>query len=240
MSSALWKAFAVGSVTEEEAPELSVLIEARKAVPPPSTRPVRRRVGSRPTPALMTRRRSWAASGRLPPRLASMFTLAEQAVLSVVAVEVQRSGACTLTLEHIAASAGVCRSTVKNALREAQHLGLIRVEERRLTAWRNAPNRVPIVSAEWRTWMRLRSKGAGGQAIPSNNRATATERVAGGQGCRVILDGFKALDGASPHPDQAQARAPFFRPRRSARAGTPARRGTFPSGSIGTALGRRA
>ncbi len=47
LSSALWKAFAVGGVTEEEASELSALIEAKKAAPAPQ-KPVQRRVGSRP------------------------------------------------------------------------------------------------------------------------------------------------------------------------------------------------
>ena len=121
----------------------------------------------------MARRRSWAASGRLPPRLAAMFTLAEQAVLSVVAVQVERAGACTYTLEHIAALAGVCRSTVKNALREAHRLGLIRVEERRLTAWRNAPNRVTVVSTEWLAWMRLRSRGGGGGKVLSSTSTSS-------------------------------------------------------------------
>ena len=36
----------------------------------------------------MEHRRRWASSGAMPPALASRFTLAEQAVLSVVAAEV--------------------------------------------------------------------------------------------------------------------------------------------------------
>ena len=84
----------------------------------------RRPVGTRPrTSASMDRRRRWAASGRLPPQIAARFTLAEQAVLAVVAAEAAKRGACTLTLDHIAAWAGVCRSTVKNALREARQHG---------------------------------------------------------------------------------------------------------------------
>src|SRR5215217_1942324 len=133
-------------------------------------RPVQQRVGSRPrSSASMERRRSWAAAGRLPPALAARFTLAEVSVLAVVAAEVAKAGECTLTLEHIAALAGVCRSTVKNALREAQGLGFIRIEERRLSAWRNAPNRVTIVSPEWLLWLRLGRKGGGGKSVPPTN-----------------------------------------------------------------------
>src|SRR5215212_757653 len=158
----LWRAYAAGSVTEAQASELSDLIETRKALPT-AGRPTQRRVGSRPrTPASMARRRSWAASGRLSPQIASRFTLAEQAVLAVVALEVVKRGSCRLAIDHIAALAGVGRSSVKNALREAHGLGLVRIEERRLTGFRNDTNIVTILSAEWTSWLRLRRGGGGG------------------------------------------------------------------------------
>jgi hypothetical protein len=88
-------------------------------------------------------------------------------------------GACTLTLDHIAALAGVCRSSVKNALRQAQALGFIKIEERRLTAWRNAPNRVTVVSPEWLNWLRLRkgtlSHRGGGKSVPPTNTSLRKE-----------------------------------------------------------------
>src|SRR4051812_25289580 len=101
------------------------------------------------------------SSGAMPPALACRFTLAEQAVLAVVAAEVARHGRCTLVIDHIAALAGVSRATVKRALREVQRLSLVRIEERRLSAWRNAPNVVTIVSSEWSAWLRMRRKGVG-------------------------------------------------------------------------------
>ena len=110
----------------------------------------------------MERRRRWAASGALPPALAARFTLAETAVLAVLAAEVLRHGACTLTVGHIAALAGVSETTVRNALRAARGLGLLTIEERRLTAWRNAPNVVRLVSREWLAWLRLRAPKGGG------------------------------------------------------------------------------
>ena len=106
----------------------------------------------------------------MPPALAARFTLAETAVLAVLAAEVLRHGACTLTVGHIAALAGVSETTVRNALREARGLGLLTLEERRLTAWRNAPNVVRIVSREWLAWLRLRAP---------------TERAPGG-GCKFV------------------------------------------------------
>jgi hypothetical protein len=169
LSGVLWKAYAAGQVTEEEASQLSELIEARKAILATET-PVRRRVGSQPrSSASMERRRSWAAAGRLPPALAARFTLGEAAVLAVIASEVTKRGACSLAIGHIAALAGVCASTVKNALRAAHGLGLIRIEERRLTAWRNLPNLVTITSPEWLSWLRLGPKGGGGKFVPGTN-----------------------------------------------------------------------
>jgi hypothetical protein len=144
VAKALWQAFGEGKVTEAEAEALSALIDVRslssgrnpngtKTDAPQASRAAdtastqsgagcaRRAVGSRPrSDASMERRRRWAASGRLPPGLAARFTLAEQAVLALVAAEVARRKDCRLSIENMAAVAGVCRSTVKNAIREAQ------------------------------------------------------------------------------------------------------------------------
>ena len=116
----------------------------------------RRAAGSRPrTDASMERRRRWAASGRLPPGLAARFTLAEQAVLSLVAAETVRRKDCRLAVGHLAAIAGVAETTVRNAIREAVKLGLVTVEERRVTGFRNDTNVVRIASPEWTAWLRL-------------------------------------------------------------------------------------
>ena len=161
VSALLWRAYGAGSITESEAQSLAELIEARKAAPV-TGKPVQRRVGSRPrSSASMERRRRWASSGAMPPQLQARFTLAESAVLAVVAAEVRTKGSCSLTLGHIAALAGVCRKTVKMALREAVEHGLMRVQERRLTAWRNASNVINITSPEWNAWVRLRRRGEG-------------------------------------------------------------------------------
>src|SRR5215211_7384048 len=190
VSSLLWRAYAAGQVSEAEASELSELIEARRAIPVPPPRP-RLRVGSRPrTPESLARRRRWVAGGLLPPALASRFTAAETAVLSVVATEVLKHGRCTLVIERMAALAGVGRSTVKRALRAAQELGLARIEERRVSAWRNAPNVVTITSAEWTGWLRMRRRGVGSKSEPpriqENNKGTSAQRnrtwAAEGQG----------------------------------------------------------
>ena len=180
VSSLLWKAYAAGQVSEAEASELSEAIELKRAIQA-AGKPVQRRFGSRPkTPASLERRRRWAASGALPPALAARFTLAETAVLAIIAAEHVKQGRCVLTLDHIAALAGVGRSTVKRAMRTAQGLGLVRIEERRVSAWRNAPNVVTITSSEWTTWLRMRRRGVGSNSEPprlqESNKGTSAQR----------------------------------------------------------------
>ncbi len=89
------------------------------------------------------------------------FTLAEHTVLAVVAAEVAEKRECTLTLECIVAVVGVCRKTIKNAFRQAESLGLLRIEVRWLTNWRNAPNRVTILPAGVAVLARTAATGRG-------------------------------------------------------------------------------
>ena len=202
VASALWKAFGEGHLSEAEAETLAGLIEARQSSPrrgvnlpagqgmaispipsePPSDRTgsPRSRAGSRPrTDASMERRRRWAASGRLPPAIAARFTLAEQAVLSLVAAETARRKDCRLAVGHLAAIVGVAETTVRNAIREARKLGLVTVEERRVTGFRNDTNVVRIVSAEWTAWLRLARK-----AILRKSEDDAHPALAEGTGCK--------------------------------------------------------
>ncbi|TXN15074.1 helix-turn-helix domain-containing protein [Methylobacterium sp. WL122] len=208
----LWKAYGDGKVSEAEAEVLSAMIEARSHLPKPKRNsccaaldnepnpenmPLRNRGGSRPrTDASMGRRRRWAASGRLPPTIAARFTLAEQAVLAVIATETAKRGDCRLCHEHVAAVAGVSRSSVKATLRQARTLGLITIEERRLSRHRNDTNIVRIISAEWTTWLRLARSGdtARGGGVKSATRTNTPvsypvnlEGRKGQKGCRGTM-----------------------------------------------------
>lgn len=154
LARAVWKAYAAGAIGDDDAQALAEAVEARKTVR--ATTPAPRRVGSRPrSPESTERRRRWVASGLMPPQIAARFTMGEGAVLAVIAAEVAKRGRCTLTIGHIAALAGVCKTTVRNAIRQAAGLGLVRSDEWRLSAFRSAPNTVTITSAEWLAWLRL-------------------------------------------------------------------------------------
>src|SRR4051794_41708608 len=98
-----------------------------------------------------------------------------QSALAVIAAENRKRGDCRLTIGELADVAGVSPTSVKNALRAARTINLIAVEERRLSAFRNAPNIVRIVSPEWRAWLRPGGGAKPGRAHPppikNNKRA---------------------------------------------------------------------
>ena len=85
------------------------------------------------------------------------FNRKELSALAVVTAECAQRGACALTLDAIGALAGVSRTTVRNALREARRLGLVEVEERRQFAAPNLPSVVKLATEQacWNSQKRL-------------------------------------------------------------------------------------
>lgn len=165
LSAALWKAHGASLVDDITAQGLAEAIQSRKAqmLGLTASRTIKRTHGlpkpvkprSSDRQASIERRRKVALCGAVPSRLAAGFTLSELATLSVIAKETKRHGSCQLHLDAIAALAGCCRTTVQNALRQAVRQGLIQVKERRRRGLRSLTNVVSIVSAEWRSWLKL-------------------------------------------------------------------------------------
>lgn len=179
ITQAMWRAYDAGAITEAEAEALSAAVELRRSVPAAPT--PRRHVGSRPrTPESLARRRRWAASGHLPPTIAARYTLAEQAVLAVVAAQVRVHGRCDWPIGRIAAIAGVAASTAKAALREARIAGHILSAERRYAARRSDTSIITIIAPEWVAWLRLhrRETGGGGDIFAPS---TSTGVLSGGR-----------------------------------------------------------
>jgi hypothetical protein len=79
--------------------------------------------------------------------------------MRIIGDECRAHGCCALHIDAIAARAGVHRTTVQNALREAQSRGqvpgspIISVQERRRRGQRSLTNIIRIVSREWRDWL---------------------------------------------------------------------------------------
>lgn len=189
LSRDVWRSWSSGSITDDDAQRLAVRLHDRRQRGiagylgarnnEPTVFPVarfafpKRRIQQSPDRRRsIERRRRLAASGGLPPALAARFTISEQAVLRIVADEVRAHGCCALHIDAIAARSGTSRSTVQRALREAQALGLLVVQERRRAGQKSLTNIVRVIMAEWRAWLRLSDKGqfsGGGFTVPNTN-----------------------------------------------------------------------
>jgi hypothetical protein len=160
LSAELWKAYAAGALSDDDAQAAAEAIRERKlaSAPKAPSPPKARRQRSPDRQASIARRRHLAASGPMPPALAARFTQAEMAAFRIVSDEVRHHGVCALHIDAIAARAGTCRTTVKNALREARRLNLVTVQERRRRGQKSLTNLVRIVSPEWMAWIRIGGK----------------------------------------------------------------------------------
>jgi hypothetical protein len=92
----------------------------------------------------------------MPPALAAQFTTGELAVLTIVADEVRERGRCDRTYGELAARAGVCRASARNAVKRAGRLGLLKIEVRLRKGRKHLANMLTIISKEWVSWIERR------------------------------------------------------------------------------------
>jgi len=102
--------------------------------------------------------------------------------MRIIGDECRAHGCCFLHIDTIAARAGVHRTTVQNALREAQGKGdvpgapIITVQERRRPGQRSLTNIIKIVSKEWWSWLnkgpRWPGQGVGSKHTQSKKLST--------------------------------------------------------------------
>jgi hypothetical protein len=183
LSRTIWQGHATGAIDDADAQQLAELIHARRqparterksvGLPPGrnSIFPPRRPQRSADRQASIHRRRTLAASGPMPPSLASRFTTSELAVLRIIADAVRDNGQCFKSIPELAARAGVCRTTVQTAIRLAARQGLLTVQERRREGRKNSPNIVRIISSEWLTWIK---RGSGlKKTVPTDIRLSS-------------------------------------------------------------------
>jgi hypothetical protein len=189
----VWGHHFAGALTEDETETLDEAartrreaIQARRTETRPKPRipassaprtSARRPQRSPDRQASIERRRRLVASGPLPPPLAVRFTWGEQAVMRIVGDECRAHGCCTLHIDAIAARAGVHRTTVQNALREAQgreeRPGIITVQERRRRGQRSLTNIIRVVSREWLDWLH---KGPSRSTMGVGSKCTAAKK----------------------------------------------------------------
>ena len=184
---ALWAAVSAAQINDDEALHLSEAINARrmldKVAQSPATGfqrnqatfPAREPQRCPERSVAIERRRRLAASGPMPPALASRFTTGELAVMRIVADEVTARGSCSICLDAIAARAGVSRSLAKGAIRQAKSLGMIEVRERRRPGAKSLTNIITIVDREWPTWLKQPPRIGGRNFAPTKNRDFKTQ-----------------------------------------------------------------
>ncbi|WP_275788598.1 hypothetical protein [Pararhizobium gei] len=102
----------------------------------------------------MKRKRSWGGATSLPTSVRECYSTGEAAALVLIGLEVKKNGFCDMKLDKIAAAAGVCRTTVQNALRRARQLGHIQVRYRPVKGQKSLPNIIRIVCQEWVDWIK--------------------------------------------------------------------------------------
>ena len=171
-----------GELTDEQTTQIAELAQSRRdKLQGRRTELAPRRSGSRPRSIMsIERRRRWACAGYVPPHIAAGFTLAESAVLAVVALEVSKKGSCALSVGHLAALAGVGLTTARNAIRRAARLGFLTVEHRRVSAWRNETNLVRVTCSMWRGWIRFRCRGGGFKSVnPTKTKSILSPFLSG-------------------------------------------------------------
>src|SRR3954452_24239096 len=206
LSRSIWQGLAAGAVADDDAQALAEQLYARRKllrgelkpvgipVGRPSIFPLRRLQRAPQRPVAIARRRQLAASGPMPPALACKFTVSELAVLRIVGDEVRQHGHCDRCVDEIAARAGVCRSMVKNAIREAARLGLLTVEERRREGRRNLPNVIRVISKQWTSWLTRGGRSRHPSAAPliGVKKITPTDNSHKNQRSRAAEPGFAA------------------------------------------------
>jgi hypothetical protein len=82
------------------------------------------------------------------------YTEGERAVMCIIAGEIKHHGLCDLSIDEIAARAGVCRTTAQNAMHEATRLCHVTVERRPRPGMKSLTNVVRICSKEWLSWVK--------------------------------------------------------------------------------------
>jgi hypothetical protein len=106
-------------------------------------------------------------SSCMPPKMNREYTEGERAVMCIIAGEIKHHGLCDLSIDEIAARAGVCRTTAQNAMHEARRLRHITILERPRSRMKSLTNVVQICSNEWLAWVKRAPSAA--KSIGSNS-----------------------------------------------------------------------
>lgn len=102
------------------------------------------------------KRRTMASGSYMPTSIAKDYTEAERAVLAVLFMKMMnfKKLAYSDVTDEIAKIAGCCRRTMQKAVRKAQWLGHIVIQERPRRGLKNLPNIYRVLNKELIAWIR--------------------------------------------------------------------------------------
>lgn len=233
---ALWVAVSAAQIDEAQALHLSGAIDARRMLSrgvqaaagrgflPVRVTPSRKHQRPPERSVAIERRRRLAASGPMPPALASRFTTGELAVLRIVADEHASRGSCVICLDAIAARAGVSRTLARNAIRQARRLGMVEVRERRRTGAKSLPNVVTVIDREWLAWMK-RGNGRKTALVDIGGRnSTTTDRKDSNQTVQLTSQKASRLIRGGARSEARRHNGPELRSPARTVSSTPAKR----------------
>lgn len=134
--------------------------------------------------ASQARRRRMAMAGYLPGEMAAEgeLTMGASAVLAVIAEALITTGRCALPIAAIAAKAGVCHRLAQSAMRQAERMGWLMVEERRRAGRPSLTNVVRIACRRWADWIKRRI---------ARRQAAAGSTGEGAENCARPLSRYK-------------------------------------------------
>lgn len=183
----IYRAAGDGTISEVEAHALTLRANGMRPAYAHAAREARRqqielsrqfkrgRQGSPDRQASRQRRRTWGGSSALPPELRAAFTEGQRAVMAVIVDLSKGRGFCDAPIDRIAAIAGVCRTTARDALHEARRLGLITLTERPLRGRKSLTNLVKVVARAWLRWIERAKKTVGSIGSKTAKMLTAKE-----------------------------------------------------------------
>jgi hypothetical protein len=186
--------FANGEIPESEHERLSAEIQTRLGrnvaylVDLKSTRsfPRRTRQRSPDRERSRMRRRMFGSSGIMPGTIGHHFTEGERSALHFIAEAARGTGFCDWPIDKIAAKAGICRTSVQNAIHEARRLGFISVTERPQRGAKSLTNIIEIMSPEWKKWLAIRGWDVFNTSKKVAISSTAVDRSStDGVGCKT-------------------------------------------------------
>ncbi|WP_280773006.1 hypothetical protein [Rhizobium sp. SG_E_25_P2] len=181
---------------------------------------------AKPTPEekrkAIERRRRWGGGGSMPPDVRDHYSEGERAALAVIAEECKRKTYCDKCLDEIARIAGVCRTTVQNALRKAREKGrqhLLVTERPQRGKARNLTNIIRVISKTWLNWM---ARAIGFKRLSTSRTGVKSLLSEGVEPLLSALERERAETARpSPHPLRVSESDKGRRPSLSERRGPP-------------------